>query len=93
MYTDDNPRAEVKKSIVLSEKLKMAIGFLSILAVVGLAGLVFRQYEAGIPPDDAAPTSANRRFIRVTISEPNPAIGAESSPGASRHAARTQEVP
>ena len=74
MATEDNPRAEVKKPTAVSDKLKMIIGGVAVLAVVILAGLVYRTYEAGIPPGDAAPTTANSQLIRVTISEANPAI-------------------
>jgi hypothetical protein len=52
----------------------MIIGSVAVLAVAILAGLVYRTYEAGIPPGDAAPMTANSQLIRVTISEPNPAV-------------------
>jgi hypothetical protein len=69
MDTDDNLKAEVKKSAVASGKLKNAMGGMAVLAVAILAGLVFTRYEAGIPPADDALASTTTQFIPVTISE------------------------
>ncbi len=93
MDTDDNPKADVKKYSLTSSKTSMVIGSVAVLAVCILAGLVFTRYEAGIPPAADGPTSAQDQLIRVTISEQNLAMQKESSPGGSRHAAATEEVP
>jgi hypothetical protein len=93
MDADDNPKAGVRKYSLTSSKTSMVIGSVAVLAVCILAGLVFTRYEAGIPPAEAAPTSAQRRFIHVTVSEQNPAIRRESSPRDSRHAAATEAAP
>lgn len=93
MDTDDNPKAEAKKSTAASSMLKMVFGSVAVLAFAILAGLVFTQYEAGIPPAEAAPAIAHSRFIPVTISKQNLTIRKESIPVASRHAARAQAVP
>jgi hypothetical protein len=81
MENSENLAAEVKKATGASGKIKAIIGTVSILAVAILAGLVFRSYEAGIPPAELAPTSASTRFIPVSISEQNPANEMESIPG------------
>jgi len=87
MDTDDNPKADVKKPTVLTNRFKNIIGGIAVLAIAILAGLVFTQYEAGIPPAEAAPAIASQRFIRVSIAEPNPAIRMKSVSGHSRQAA------
>lgn len=71
MDTDNNPKADVKKWSLTSSKTSMVIGSVAILAVCLLAGLVFTRYEAGILPTEAAATSAQNQFIRMTISEQN----------------------
>ena len=92
MDTDDNPKAEVKKSIVASDKLRMVMGGVAVLALAILAALVFTRYEAGIPLAEAAPTSATTQFIPVTISQQNLANETESVPGHAQHAAPAQHM-
>jgi hypothetical protein len=93
MDTDDNPKAEVKKSIAAGEKLKMAIGSLAVLGLALLAGLVYTRYQAGIPPAEPAPAIANSEIIPVTISEQNLATPMKSKAGDSRPATPADEVP
>jgi hypothetical protein len=93
MEAEDRPNADATKYSLNSSKTSMIIGSVAVLAVCILAGLVFTRYEAGIPPAEAATTSAQNQFIQVTVSEQSPAIGRESNPGESRHAAATEAVP
>jgi hypothetical protein len=93
MDTNDNPKAEVRRSPEASERLKMMIGGISILAVALLAGLVYRSYEAGIPPADPEPTSAVTQFIPVTISAQGLATHLKSVPAHSSKAAPRQQAP
>jgi hypothetical protein len=90
MENDENLTVEAKKSTGVSEKVKMIIGSASILAVAILAALVFRSYEAGIPPADLAPTSATTQLIRVSISEQNLANQVKTIPSHAQQAAREQ---
>jgi hypothetical protein len=99
MDTDDVSKTDVKKSSVVSTKLKSVIGGAAIAACAVLAGFVFTQYEAGIPPAEAAQTSARiaksakGQFIHVTVAEQNPALHGRSVPGASRLAVPVKKIP
>jgi hypothetical protein len=68
MDTDDNVKANVEKSTVAKGKLQMFFGTIAILAVAGLAALVFSRYEAGISPDESAAVTPSHRLIPVTVS-------------------------
>jgi hypothetical protein len=93
MNTDENLTAEVKKPTGASNRLKNVIGSIAVLAVVLLAGLVVRSYEAGIPPADLAPTSPATQYIQVSISEQNLTNGMQSVPGHAQPAAPAQPMP
>jgi len=96
MDTDGNPKTDTKKSIVASNKLKTILGGVAIAVCAVLAGFVYSRYEVGIPPAEAAPTSAKiakDQFIHVTVAEQSPAIHAKAISKGSRLAASAGKVP